>query len=188
MKIMISGGGTGGHIYPAIAIARKIKDFKKDSKIIWIGTSRKLEKELISKTDFDYETIKSRGFSSNSILDNFYSLILLSIGFFQSIFLILKYKPDIILGMGGYACAPTVIAGFILSKKTAIFEPNVILGRANRFLKKWVDLVFVSHKQTLKEIPDNKSNYIGNIVREELKNTPSKKWARQYLKWRRKQF
>ncbi len=181
MKIMISGGGTGGHIYPAIAIARKIKDFEKDSKIIWIGTRRKLEKELISKTDFGYETIKSRGFSSNFILDKFYSLILLSIGFFQSIFLILKHKPDIILGMGGYACAPTVIAGFILRKKTAIFEPNVILGRANRFLKKWVDLILVSHKQTLNETSDNKSNYIGNIVKEELKNTPSKKWGRQYF-------
>jgi len=181
MKIMISGGGTGGHIYPAMALAKKIRYIKQDTKIIWIGTGRELEKELISKTDFQLEIIKSRGFRNSNVLDKFYSLFLLSIGFVQSIFLILKYKPDVILGMGGYACAPTVFAGIILRKKTAIFEPNVIMGRANNFLEKWVDLILVSHKQTLEGIPKSKSNFIGNIVREELYNNPSKKWAQSYF-------
>lgn len=181
MKIMISGGGTGGHIYPAIALAKKIRNIKDNIKIVWVGTERKLERKLIAKTDFHFEIIKSRGFRNNKLFDRFYSLLLLSIGFFQSIFLILKYKPDVILGMGGYACAPTVLAGSILRKKTALFEPNVIMGRANRFLKKWVDMIFVSHKKTLEEISDKKYNFVGNIVREDLYDIPSKEWAREYF-------
>lgn len=181
MKIMISGGGTGGHIYPAIALAKKIRSIKDNIKIVWIGTERELERKLIAKTDFQFEIIKSRGFRNNNIFDRFYSLLLLSIGFFQSIFLILKYKPDVILGMGGYACAPTVLAGSILKKKTALFEPNVIMGRANRFLKKWVDKIFVSHKKKLEEESDNKYNFVGNIVREDLCNITTKEWAREYF-------
>lgn len=172
--IMIAGGGTGGHIYPAIAIGRSLMKIDPNLKVRFVGTAEGLESKIMQRENLTLDLIQSGklNYSGNPIR-KLKTLLKIPIGFLQSLNLIIKYRPDFVLGVGGYASAPFVLIAALSGRKTAIWEPNAHPGMANRLLSRLVSrayLVFDSSKNYLKT-SDNK--VFGMPLREEIENVQS---------------
>ncbi|MCL4378474.1 MAG: UDP-N-acetylglucosamine--N-acetylmuramyl-(pentapeptide) pyrophosphoryl-undecaprenol N-acetylglucosamine transferase, partial [Actinobacteria bacterium] len=187
-KIMICGGGTAGHIYPAISVIEYIKKNYSGCKILFIGTRRGMENKFIPGLNVDFKTIRSSGLIekgkiSKKILNYLKFLFLLITGFFGSAGIIIKFKPDFILGMGGYVCGPVLIAAIFLNKKYGLHEQNYIPGRLNKKFSKSARYIFTSFEETGKyfNASPGKIIFSGNPVRESIKNF--KKGQPQYKKW-----
>ena len=121
MGIIICGGGTAGHIYPAVAIIENIRQNYPDYRLLFVGTKRGMENKFIPELGVDFTTVKSSGLNTNRAWFNRIEtylkfLFLLNLGFLKSLVIIIKFKPDIILGMGGYVCAPVLLAAIFLRK------------------------------------------------------------------------
>lgn len=168
-KIIIAGGGTGGHIYPAIAIGRALQKADPQIEIRFVGTAQGLESKIMKRENLALDLIQSGRLNfSGSPLKKIKTLLKIPVGLFQSLMLILKHKPDFVLGVGGYASAPFVMMSAVLNIKTAIWEPNAHPGMANRLLSKLVKksyLVFEDSKKYLSSL-DNK--VFGMPLREEI--------------------
>ena len=138
-NIIIAGGGTGGHIYPAIAIGRALQKLDPAIALRFIGTAEGLETKIMQRENLSLSLIKSGklNFSGHPI-KKLRTLLKIPVGLLQSLIYILKYKPDFVLGVGGYASAPFVLMAALLRKKTAFWEPNALPGMANRVLSKIV--------------------------------------------------
>lgn len=179
-KIMIAGGGTGGHIYPAIAIGKALQKIDPLVEIRFVGTAAGLESKIMKRENLVLDLIQSGklNFSGNPLkkIGTFFKI---TIGFVQSFFLILKHKPDFVLGVGGYASAPFVAMAALLGKKTAIWEPNAHSGLANRLLSRIVKksyLVFEDSKKYLFSL-DNK--VFGMPLREEIEEAQTQEGAKK---------
>lgn len=169
MKVLITGGGTGGHIYPAIAIANKIKDEIKTAQILFAGTEKGLESELVPKAGYNLETIKVSGFKRNLSLDTAKSVFDLFCGLKDAFKLILKFKPDIVIGTGGYVCGPIVFIASLLNIKTVIHEQNVIPGVTNKILGNFVNRVLISFDESKPYFNNDKKVYVtGNPIRKDF--------------------
>lgn len=164
MKVLISGGGTGGHIYPALAIADK---FNNDD-ILYVGTKDSLEEELAAKNNIKFKAIAVQGFKRGKILDNISTLFKLLIGLIQSIVINFKYKPDVVIGTGGYVSGPIVFISSLVGRKTFIHEQNAYPGITNRILGKFVDKIFISYKESERFFDQEKTIFSGNPVRQEF--------------------
>ena len=176
LKIFIAGGGTGGHIYPAVSIADALKKMDSNIHIEFVGTKSGLETKIVPRANYKLNIIQSGKLNfSGNILEKIKTLIKILVGLLQSIFLILKHKPDFILGVGGYVSAPFVLAAALLGKKTAFWEPNAHPGMANRLLSKFVNtsyLVFADAQTYL----NSKNNLVfGMPLRAEIENHNSEK-------------
>lgn len=167
-KVILAGGGTGGHIYPAIAIAQAIRKSFPDSDILFIGTERGLEKELVIKAGFPLKTIRVRGFRRKLSIDTLISVKELVHGAMDSIGLLKREKPDIVIGTGGYVAGPAVFFASILGIPTAIHEQNVTPGVTNKILSRFVDKIFISFPDSMKYFPKEKTLLSGNPVRKEI--------------------
>lgn len=174
MRVIITAGGTGGHIYPALAIINKIKENEKNSKILYIGTTDRMEKDIIPNRGIDYVGLKVRGFERKLTLNNFKTITYFLEAIKESKRIIKEFKPDIVIGVGGYVTAPVIYAAKKLGVKTVIHEQNSILGLSNRFLLKYSDLVFISFPNTIDYIEREigKVIYTGNPCGEEALNKP----------------
>lgn len=166
---MIAGGGTGGHIYPGIAIARALQKQDPSVEIHFVGTAQGLETKIIPKENFRLHCIHGGklNFSGNPIL-KLKTLLKLPLGLFQSIGLILKYKPDFVLGVGGYASGPFLLAASLLGKQTAIWEPNAYPGMANRWLSPFVKKCFLVFEESKKLLKNSNTFVFGMPVRAEM--------------------
>lgn len=162
MKVIISAGGTGGHIYPALAIIDKIKEKEPDSKFLYIGTHDRMENDIVPKKNIPFKTIEIYGFYRKQIWKNFKTVncFLKSIKTCKKI--IKEFKPDIVIGVGGYVTAPVIYAAHKLGIKTFIHEQNTIPGKSNSFLSKYASMIGVSFKSTSKYFPVNKTTFTGN--------------------------
>lgn len=162
MRVIISAGGTGGHIYPALAIINKIKENDPDSEFLYIGTHNRMEKDIIPKYNIPFETLEIYGINRKNIFKNFKTLNC----FYQSIKkckkLIKNFNPDIVIGVGGYVTGPVIYSAKKLGYKTFIHEQNSVPGKANIFLTKYADLIGVSFKSTIKHFPEYKTVFTGN--------------------------
>ncbi len=167
-KIILAGGGTGGHIYPAIAIATGLKQEFPDSDILFIGTNRGLEKELVKKAGFALKTIRVKGFQRKLSFDTIISIKELALSAIDSVKIIKKEKPDIVIGTGGYVAGPIVFFASLMGVHTAIHEQNVTPGITNRILSKFVEKIFISFPDSLKYFPKSKTVLTGNPVRKEI--------------------
>ena len=191
-KILITGGGTAGHIYPAVAIIEYLKENYPDVKILFIGSKKGMEAKVIPFLSVNFQTIRASGFSiTHNIFKKIavfarFTLNLFS-GFFSSLNIIRKFKPDFILGMGGYVCGPVLLASVFLRKKIGLHEQNFIPGRLNRFFakfSKYIFLSFIDSKDYLMSVVKNNNSrliFSGNPVRKSIKNFESLK--PQYDKW-----
>ncbi len=148
--ILIAGGGTGGHIYPAIAIAQKIKKIDPSVTIEFVGTELGLEKKIIPREGYKLHFIKAAALNNVGFLAKIFSLAILPWGILQSIFLILKLKPRLVFGVGGYASGPMMFAALLLRQKTCVFESNAHPGFTNRVLASFVNLAFVNFEVSKK--------------------------------------
>ena len=177
MRVIISAGGTGGHIYPALAIINKIKEEEPDSEFLYIGTTDRMEKDLIPSMGYRYEGLEVTGFKRKLSLDNI-KTITNFLGAIKKAKVIIKdFNPDIVIGCGGYVTAPVIYAAKKLGKRTFIHEQNSVVGLANKFLSKYTDKVGVSFESTINDFPKGKAVLTGNPCSEKalsIKKTTKK--------------
>ena len=170
MKVIVSAGGTGGHIYPALAIINKLKERNKDLDVLYIGTTDRMEKDLIPSLGIPYKGIEMKGLNRKKIFKNI-SVIKSFRKAIKDIKEIMKeYKPDVVLGIGGYITAPVIIAAHSLGIKTFIHEQNSIPGLSNKLLKKKASKIGVSLKESEKYFKRCDVEFTGNPRSEEAFN------------------
>ncbi|MGC8660432.1 MAG: undecaprenyldiphospho-muramoylpentapeptide beta-N-acetylglucosaminyltransferase [Desulfomonilaceae bacterium] len=168
MRLIVAGGGTGGHLFPALAIAETLKADFPSSEVLFVGTKRGIEARLIPQTRFPIKFVSARGIMRTGIINSIRAGMEIPVGIIQSFKIINEFKPDFVLGVGGYASAPTLIAALILNVETGIQEQNSVMGTANRMLSKFVNKIFVSWENTLPITPPEKTFVVGNPVRPDL--------------------
>ena len=152
MRVIIAAAGTAGHINPGISIANKIMQEDKNSEIIFIGTTRGLENDLVSRAGYELKTIEAYGLSKKISIDNMKKIAKTLKGFNQAKEIIKEFKPDIVIGTGGYICGATISAAKKLGIPTMLHESNAFPGRAIKMLAKKTDTIMVSFKDTFTRI------------------------------------
>ena len=162
MRAIVSAGGTGGHIYPAIAIINKIKEEEPNSDILYIGTSDRMEKDLIPELGIKYEEINVSGLKRKLTLENFKVLYQFLRARNKCKKIIKEFDPDVVIGAGGYVTGPVIWAAKKLGKKTFIHEQNSVVGLSNKYLTKYADKIGVSFPSTLDLFPKEKVVLTGN--------------------------
>ena len=172
MRVVISAGGTGGHIYPAVAIINKIKKEEPNSEFLYIGTHNRMEKDLIPSMNIPYEPIEITGFKRKLTLENFKTIKNFLKARKRCLQLIKNFNPDIVIGAGGYVTAPVIWAAKKLGHKTFIHEQNSVVGLSNKYLTKYIDRVGVSFESTLNDFPKDKVSLTGNPCSEKAIATP----------------
>ncbi len=168
MRIMIVCGGTGGHIYPCIAIARKIKQKEYVKDIVFIGRKKSLEEQIFLKEGLRYRTIIISGMPRVFSLKWITFIFKMILGFIQSLLIIKKEKPDIIIGAGAYITVPVMLAGKVFRAPELLLEQNVYPGLAVRILSRVVDIIAISFQETSKYLQEKKCIHTGNPVRPEV--------------------
>lgn len=172
MRVIVSAGGTGGHIYPAIAIINKIKEEEPNSEILYIGTTDRMEKDLIPSLGIRYEGIKVSGLKRKLTPENVKVLYQFLKAREKCKKIVKEFDPDIVIGAGGYVTSPVIWAAKKLGKKTFIHEQNSCIGLSNKYLTKYADKIGVSFKSTVKLFPKNKVVLTGNPCSEKALNMP----------------
>jgi UDP-N-acetylglucosamine--N-acetylmuramyl-(pentapeptide) pyrophosphoryl-undecaprenol N-acetylglucosamine transferase len=167
IKIIFAGGGTGGHIYPAIVVSQEIKKLEPDSEIIFVGTGREIEKKIINHYGFKLITLKIHGLKGKNLPQLIKSLSLLPKAMIDSIKIIKKERPNLVIGAGGYSSGPLVLLASVKGIPTAIMEQNLKPGLTNRILKYWVKKAFLSFDGSQKYFK-KKGIYTGNPVRDDF--------------------
>jgi UDP-N-acetylglucosamine--N-acetylmuramyl-(pentapeptide) pyrophosphoryl-undecaprenol N-acetylglucosamine transferase len=166
LKVLISGGGTGGHIYPGISLACEIKGRDTNNDILFVGTERGLESKLIPREGFKIEKIKAQGIKRKVCFENLTAIVIFLVSLFQSYKIIKKYKPDVVIGTGGYVSGSVVLMAAILGIPTFIHEQNVIPGITNKFLSRITKATFLSFNQSKKYFNNKvKLIFTGNPLR-----------------------
>ena len=165
MKIAIVSGGTGGHIYPGVAIAQEIKSRDPSASILFLGSKEGLEKDIISREEYPISLIKSRALLRKLSYKALSAPFISMIGFFQSIWILKSFSPKALFSTGGYASLPVVLAAKLLGIPVLIHEQNVLPGRVNRLCRKFARKVFLSFEESLKYMP---GVGVGNPIRREI--------------------
>ncbi len=166
MKVIIAAAGTAGHINPGIAIANKIKQEEKESKIVFIGTTRGLENDLVARAGYELKTIEAYGLSKKLTIENIKKMYKTLKGYKEAKKIIQEFKPDIVIGTGGYICGATILAANSLKIPTMLHESNSFPGRAVKMLAKKTNTILVSFKDTIPRIKNAKNIvYTGTPVK-----------------------
>lgn len=163
MRVLMTGGGTGGHVNPAIAIANTIREKEKDSVIAFVGTGRGIENKLVPKFGYEVYHIEIQGLRRSLSLSNLKTAYLAVTSVFKAKKLVKKFKPDVVIGTGGYVCWPVVKAAADLGIPTVLHESNALPGVAVRMLEKYVDVVYTNFEATVKKLKyPEKAIRVGN--------------------------
>lgn len=181
MRVIVTGGGTGGHIYPALAIADKIKEMEPSSEILYIGCSEGIEKDVVPKSGYPMELVDARWLDHVTLGEIAKTGFKVSKGVLQSLKIMRRFKPDIVIGTGGYVCFPVLVAGHMKRKLCYLHEQNAFPGLANRTLERYVKNIFLGFPDARKYFKEpEKSIDAGNPVRKNFFNI-SKRQAREKL-------
>lgn len=170
MRVIVSAGGTGGHIYPALAIINKIKEKDKNCEILYIGTTDRMEATIVPKLNINYKGLEIKGLNRKNLLKNFSVLTSYIKAKKEAKKIIKEFKPDVVLGIGGYITLPVLEAACSFGIKTFIHEQNSIPGLSNRLLSKKVDAIGVSLEDSIQYFPKEKTVFTGNPRSEEVVN------------------
>lgn len=186
VRLLLTGGGTGGHLFPAIAAAEELCTRLPDSKVMFIGTRRRMDATHLIEYGYEVKGVHCYGLKGKSIIDLVKALAILPIAVIEAIGHILSFRPDVVLGVGGYVTGPVMVAAKLLGRKTVIHEQNSIPGLANRKLGRLVDRVCISLPQSAKYFTDQKTVLTGNPVRKAIlalseKSTEKKKYPPKTL-------
>lgn len=170
MKVLVSGGGTGGHINPALAIAEKIKKENPDAVIEYVGTEKGLETKLVPKEGYKIHYVKVEGIKRKLTLENVKAVIhaITSVG--QAKKIIKKFSPDVVIGTGGYVCWPVLRAAASMKIPTLVHESNAFPGVTTKMLSKYVDKILLNFDESKKFLTSSKAkvSVVGNPVKQEM--------------------
>jgi UDP-N-acetylglucosamine--N-acetylmuramyl-(pentapeptide) pyrophosphoryl-undecaprenol N-acetylglucosamine transferase len=165
MRIVIVGGGTGGHLYPGIAVAQELKHWDPRARIVFIGSRGGLEREIVAREGYRYFEVTSSRLARRKPQEQFASLRHLLRGFGEAVQVLRRVQPQVILGLGSYVSAPVMLAGCALGIPRLIHEQNVVPGLTNRLLGRIVSRVAVSFAESAAHFPKGKAVVTGNPVR-----------------------
>lgn len=168
MKLVIAGGGTGGHVFPGIAVAKELKKALNESEVVFIGTSEGIEVRIVPKEGFDIRFIRSEGIVGRSLYRKMKSIGKIPLSIIDSFKILKEIKPDVVLGVGGYCSGPVLFSAFLIGIPTMIHEQNTIPGFTNRLLGKFVNIVAVTYLESMDFFSKTKTYLTGNPVRDEI--------------------
>jgi len=171
MKILVSGGGTGGHIYPALALINELKKQDPTVECLYVGTENGLEKGIVSKNGIPFKSIVITGFKRSISIENFKTIYRFLKGVSDSKKIIKEFKPDVVVGTGGYVCGPVVYAAAKLGIPTVIHEQNSIPGLTNKFLNRYVTKVAICFEDVANYFNQEKVVFTGNPRASEVLGT-----------------
>ncbi|MCL2498324.1 MAG: undecaprenyldiphospho-muramoylpentapeptide beta-N-acetylglucosaminyltransferase [Symbiobacteriaceae bacterium] len=169
MRLILSGGGSGGHIYPALAIYRVLKERHPKLECLYVGTSPSLEAEIIPREELPFAVISSRGFRRSLSLDTLRTIYTANRGLWQARGIIRRFAPQLVIGTGGYAAGPVVLQAAMLRIPTLIHEQNALPSMTNRILAPWVNRIALTFPEAAKFLRTKKPLVVtGNPVRPEI--------------------
>lgn len=181
LTVLFAGGGTGGHLFPALALAEEIKRRIPTAKITFVGTSRGIETQLLPVQGYELIKIWIRGFKRKFSLGNLFFPVMLITSLIQSLALIMKLKPDVVIGTGGYVSGPVVLVAALLGVPTLIQEQNSYPGFSTRLLSRWVDRVHLSFEESRGYFKhQDKLRVSGNPTRAYLRGIPKKEALKKF--------
>ena len=179
MKVLIAAGGTGGHIYPGIAVAKEILRRDKTSEIRFVGTVRGLENKIVPENGFKLELINSAGLKSVGLIGKLKGLFILPKSFLEARSLIKSFRPDIVIGAGGYVSGPVLMMASIMRVPTLVMDSNALPGFTNRQLARFVDKAALTFEEALPYF-GKKGIVTGNPVRSEFFDVPPKTRGKEF--------
>lgn len=165
VRLMLTGGGTGGHLFPAIATAEALCARLPGSEVLFVGTKRRMDKTSLEQYGYATCSIHSKGLKGKNLLSLLQGLLVLPVSCLEAMYHILRFRPDLVVGVGGYVTGPVVAAAKLLGTPTLIHEQNSVPGLANRKLGSLVTRVCLSLPGSEKWFPKEKSVLTGNPVR-----------------------
>ena len=168
LRVIVSGGGTGGHIFPAIAIADEIKRLRPDTEFLFVGAKGKMEMEKVPRAGYRIEGLNISGLQRKFTLANLSFPLKVMSSLWQSRKILKRFRPDVVIGTGGYAGAPVLYAAGRRGVPTLIQEPNAFAGLANKWVGKQVDKICVAFAGMERYFPAHKIVLTGNPVRESM--------------------
>jgi len=167
-RVVIAGGGTGGHLFPGIAIADAFRKRCPGSRILFVSSGRPLEEAVLAKTGFEKALIAVEGIKGKTPSARLRSVIKLPFGLSAAILLLIRFKPHLVIGMGGYSAGPVVMGAWLLRIPRVIHEQNRMPGMTNRMLAAFADRIYVSFEDTRLKAPAEKIRFTGNPVRAQI--------------------
>ncbi|HMN01788.1 undecaprenyldiphospho-muramoylpentapeptide beta-N-acetylglucosaminyltransferase [Geobacter anodireducens] len=168
MKLLIAGGGTGGHLFPGIAVAEEFLARDKRNEVLFVGTWKGIEARVLPKTGYRLECITAAGIRGKGSLARAKGLAKFLYGYAQSRKILKEFSPDLVLGVGGYASAPALMAARGMQIPRFIHEQNAIPGFTNRMLAKVADKIFISLEESRTYFPEDKTLLTGNPLRRQI--------------------
>ncbi len=180
-RFLFAAGGTGGHLYPAVAVADEIKKLKPESEILFIGTKDKIEGRVVPKLGYRFKTIWIKGFARNFSWSNLLFPLKLFVSLIQSVFISMNFKPKVAIGTGGYVAGPAIWGASVMGAKIILMESNSYPGITTRLLERYADEVHLSFESSKKYLRrQNILKVTGNPVRVDL-GTTDKTEAKKYF-------
>ncbi len=167
---MIAGGGTGGHLFPGLAIAQEFVARNAHNNVLFVSTGNPLERSVLKETDFRLETITAEGIKGRGLWNQAKSALKIPRGIVESIRILKAYRPDLTIGLGSYSAGPVVLGAWLLGTKIVLHEQNILPGITNRILARFADRIYVSFDDTKTRFDPQKIRLTGNPVRKELLN------------------
>jgi len=168
-KFLFAGGGTGGHLFPAVAVAEQIKEMRPDADILFVGTKEKIEGKVVPKLGYKFKSIWIKGFSRNFSIENLLFPFRLIVSIIQSLIINMSFRPSVAIGSGGYVAGPGIWAASVMGAKIILLEQNSYPGVTTRLLEKYADEIHLSFEESKKYLRKEKIHHLtGNPVRKSL--------------------
>jgi UDP-N-acetylglucosamine--N-acetylmuramyl-(pentapeptide) pyrophosphoryl-undecaprenol N-acetylglucosamine transferase len=170
LRVVIAGGGTGGHLFPGLAIAQEFMARNERSTVLFVSTGNPLERLVLSETHFKLKTITAEGIKGRGLWNQAKSSLKIPRGIVESVRILKDYQPDLTVGLGSYSAGPVVVGAWLMRTKIVLHEQNILPGITNRILARFADRIYVSFNDTMKRFDPQKIRLTGNPVRKELLN------------------
>ncbi len=172
-RFLFAGGGTGGHLFPAVAVADKIKSLVPEAEILFVGTKSKIEGKVVPELGYKFSSIWIKGFARKFNAENLLFPIKLIVSIIQSMIINMKFQPKVAIGSGGYVSGPAILGASFMGAKIILLEQNSYPGVTSRLLEKYADEVHISFEDSRKYFRSQEKLFLtGNPVRESLKRVP----------------
>ncbi len=168
LRIVIAGGGTGGHLFPGIAIAQEFIKRNSKNRVLFAGAGKPFEISVLSETGFEHTSITAEGIKGRGVINQIASISIIPKGIIESIRFLKRFRPDIVIGVGGYAAGPVAMGAWLMGIKIVVHEQNILPGITNRLLSFFADRMYVSFKDTRTTVHPKKILVTGNPVRREI--------------------